>query len=262
MGIPRAGSPPGLRLRQGLASSRPMRRDGERRLGVARPGIVSTAPGDRRRAVSSWPGEPPFLAGTCRSPAFGRKSLPVLQRREDSVAWTRADCVARQAHRPCGTPVWEATVPGVGSGFPHSNAPRSPPKAPPTLGPHPGGTARAVPSSHARPTPAALATARTLRARKVGHNALLWPTSGRNVSPIRLREWWLPGSRSQGPQRTRDEPGGGRERSVAAVRPTNPARKDRCAIRPKTTTPTGDSGGRLSRKVVRATGLEPVTSTV
>ena len=51
------------------------------------------------RVVSSWPGEPPFLAGTRRSPAFRRKSFQVLQRREDTVAWRRADSVARQAHR-------------------------------------------------------------------------------------------------------------------------------------------------------------------
>ena len=87
-----------------------------------------------------------------------RKSFPVLQRREDTTAWTRTDRVSRQAHRPCGTPLreapWAATVPGVGSAFPHSNAPRSPPSMR-----HGTGLPRAVPSSHARPTPAALAEA-------------------------------------------------------------------------------------------------------
>ena len=66
------------------------------------------------RGASFWPGGPPFLAGTRRSPAFRRKCFPVLQRREDAVAWTRADCVARKAHRPREDPVreapWAATV--------------------------------------------------------------------------------------------------------------------------------------------------------
>ena len=145
---------------------------------ILAPGVLRVCPrdllrcrlqrsGGHRRAVSSWPGEPPFLAGTRRSPAFRRKSFPVLQRREDTVEWTRADCVARQAHRPARKPSVRGALGGARPrcwlGVPARQRSPVAAKAPPTLGSasrrHGDGLPRTVPSSHARPPPAPLAEA-------------------------------------------------------------------------------------------------------